>query len=54
MNLISLSSDGMHTGKYSFDMFTHLRASMDSPSWYVYLSLTGRGTFVDRPSLTFS
>ena len=27
------SGYGMHTGKYSFDMFTHFRASMDSPSW---------------------
>ncbi|TFK38204.1 aldehyde dehydrogenase [Crucibulum laeve] len=27
------SGYGMHTGKYSFDMFTHLRSSMDSPSW---------------------
>lgn len=30
-------SAGSTIGKYSFDMFTHLRASMDSPSWYVYL-----------------
>jgi len=27
--------DGQHTGKYTFDMFTHLRASLDSPSWCV-------------------
>ncbi|KAF8156031.1 NAD-aldehyde dehydrogenase [Crassisporium funariophilum] len=27
------SGYGMHTGKYSFEMFTHLRASLDSPSW---------------------
>jgi len=27
------SGYGYHTGKYSFDMFTHLRASLDSPSW---------------------
>jgi hypothetical protein len=32
-NLIE-RSDGFHTGKYSFDMFTHLRASLDSPGWY--------------------
>lgn len=32
--------DGMHTGKYSFDMFTHQRTSMDSPGWCVYLSQT--------------
>ncbi|KAF8196110.1 NAD-aldehyde dehydrogenase [Pholiota molesta] len=24
---------GQHTGKYTFDMFTHLRTSLDSPSW---------------------
>jgi len=27
------SGHGYHSGKYSFDMFTHLRSSMDSPSW---------------------
>ncbi|KAF9051962.1 NAD-aldehyde dehydrogenase [Panaeolus papilionaceus] len=27
------SGYGMHTGIYSFEMFTHLRASLDSPSW---------------------
>ncbi|KAF9009920.1 NAD-aldehyde dehydrogenase [Cyathus striatus] len=27
------SGYGQQTGKYSFDTFTHLRASMDSPSW---------------------
>ncbi|KXN84054.1 Aldehyde dehydrogenase, dimeric NADP-preferring [Leucoagaricus sp. SymC.cos] len=27
------SGSGYHTGRYSFDMFTHLRSSMDSPSW---------------------
>ncbi|CAA7261174.1 unnamed protein product [Cyclocybe aegerita] len=27
------SGYGMHTGQYSFDMFTHFRASMDSPGW---------------------
>jgi aldehyde dehydrogenase (NAD+)/aldehyde dehydrogenase (NAD(P)+) len=27
------SGSGYHTGKFSFDMFTHLRASLDSPSW---------------------
>jgi len=27
------SGSGYHTGKFGFDMFTHLRASMDSPSW---------------------
>ena len=25
--------DGAHTGKYTFDTFTHLRSSLDSPSW---------------------
>ena len=33
--LVEFFSAGYHTGKYSFDMFTHLRASLDSPSWYV-------------------
>ncbi|KAH6903436.1 aldehyde dehydrogenase [Coprinopsis sp. MPI-PUGE-AT-0042] len=27
------SGYGAHTGKFTFDMFTHFRASMDSPSW---------------------
>ncbi|KAF8888614.1 NAD-aldehyde dehydrogenase [Infundibulicybe gibba] len=27
------SGYGAHTGKFGFDMFTHLRSSMDSPSW---------------------
>ncbi|KAF8958145.1 NAD-aldehyde dehydrogenase [Flammula alnicola] len=27
------SGYGNHTGKFSFDMFTHFRASMDSPGW---------------------
>ncbi|EAU89477.1 aldehyde dehydrogenase [Coprinopsis cinerea okayama7 len=27
------SGYGEHTGKFSFDMFTHLRSSIDSPSW---------------------
>ncbi|PFH47014.1 hypothetical protein AMATHDRAFT_153157 [Amanita thiersii Skay4041] len=31
------SGYGAHTGKYSFDMFTHLRSSLDSPSWIDYL-----------------
>ncbi|PPQ80870.1 hypothetical protein CVT25_001879 [Psilocybe cyanescens] len=31
------SGYGMHTGKYTFDMFTHFRASMDSPSWIDYI-----------------
>ncbi|KAF7425984.1 hypothetical protein PC9H_008346 [Pleurotus ostreatus] len=30
---IGPSGSGYHTGKYTFDIFTHLRASMDSPSW---------------------
>jgi aldehyde dehydrogenase (NAD+)/aldehyde dehydrogenase (NAD(P)+) len=30
---IGASGSGYHTGKFSFDMFTHLRASLDSPSW---------------------
>jgi aldehyde dehydrogenase (NAD+) len=30
---IGPSGSGYHTGKFGFDMFTHLRASMDSPSW---------------------
>ncbi|KAJ3880668.1 NAD-aldehyde dehydrogenase [Lentinula edodes] len=27
------SGSGYHTGKYGFDMFTHLRSSLDSPGW---------------------
>ncbi|KAF8623849.1 hypothetical protein AX15_006169 [Amanita polypyramis BW_CC] len=27
------SGYGTHTGKYTFDTFTHLRSSLDSPSW---------------------
>ncbi|KAF7760966.1 hypothetical protein Agabi119p4_10375 [Agaricus bisporus var. burnettii] len=30
---IGPSGNGYHTGKYSFDMFTHLRSSIDAPSW---------------------
>lgn len=32
--ILTLRLDGYHTGKYSFDMFTHLRASMDQHGWY--------------------
>ncbi|KAF8878155.1 NAD-aldehyde dehydrogenase [Gymnopilus junonius] len=31
------SGYGAHTGKYSFDMFTHLRSSMDNPGWVDYI-----------------
>lgn len=27
------SGSGYHTGKFTFDIFTHLRASIDNPSW---------------------
>ncbi|KAF9265110.1 NAD-aldehyde dehydrogenase [Marasmius fiardii PR-910] len=30
---IGPSGSGYHTGKFGFDMFTHLRASIDSPTW---------------------
>uniref|UniRef100_A0A0W0G7Y2 Aldehyde dehydrogenase n=1 Tax=Moniliophthora roreri TaxID=221103 RepID=A0A0W0G7Y2_MONRR len=30
---IGPSGSGYHTGKYGFDMFTHHRSSLDSPSW---------------------
>ncbi|KAJ8516845.1 hypothetical protein ONZ45_g5915 [Pleurotus djamor] len=30
---IGPSGSGYHTGKYTFDMFTHLRSSIDSPGW---------------------
>ncbi|KAK7060129.1 Hexadecenal dehydrogenase [Paramarasmius palmivorus] len=30
---IGPSGSGYHTGKYGFDMFTHFRSSLDSPSW---------------------
>jgi hypothetical protein len=26
--------DGYHTGKASFDTFTHTRATIDNPGWY--------------------
>jgi hypothetical protein len=26
---------GYHTGKFSFDMFTHLRSTLDNPSLFV-------------------
>jgi len=30
---IGPSGSGYHTGKFSFDMFTHLRSTLDSPSF---------------------
>ncbi|KIK05065.1 hypothetical protein K443DRAFT_675362 [Laccaria amethystina LaAM-08-1] len=30
---VGASGTGAHTGKFGFDTFTHLRASLDSPSW---------------------
>ncbi|KAE9394091.1 NAD-aldehyde dehydrogenase [Gymnopus androsaceus JB14] len=30
---IGPSGSGYHTGKYGFDMFTHLRSSLDTPGW---------------------
>ncbi|KLO15667.1 aldehyde dehydrogenase, partial [Schizopora paradoxa] len=30
---IGASGHGYHTGKFGFDLFTHLRATLDSPSW---------------------
>lgn len=30
---IGPSGYGMHTGQYSFDLFTHFRTTMDSPAW---------------------
>ncbi|KAJ2928248.1 hypothetical protein H1R20_g8864, partial [Candolleomyces eurysporus] len=30
---IGPSGSGYHTGKYTFDTFTHFRAALDSPSW---------------------
>ncbi|EEB94492.1 hypothetical protein MPER_06683 [Moniliophthora perniciosa FA553] len=34
---IGPSGSGYHSGKYGFDMFTHLRSSLDSPSWIEFL-----------------
>ncbi|KAK7467379.1 Hexadecenal dehydrogenase [Stygiomarasmius scandens] len=34
---IGPSGSGYHTGKYGFDMFTHLRSSISSPSWIDYI-----------------
>jgi aldehyde dehydrogenase (NAD+) len=28
----------MTTGKYSFDLFTHFRSTLDNPRWYVFAS----------------
>ena len=33
---LSFTSDGMHTGRYSFDLFTHFRTTLDSPGWFVF------------------
>ncbi|TFK21603.1 aldehyde dehydrogenase [Coprinopsis marcescibilis] len=30
---VGSSGYGQHTGKFTFDLFTHLRGSIDSPSW---------------------
>jgi hypothetical protein len=36
------SPAGYHTGKYSFEMFTHLRSTLDHPSLFVpFFSLAG-------------
>jgi len=34
---IGPSGQGMHTGEYTFNMFTHFRSSMDSPGWIDYI-----------------
>ena len=34
-SLMSLSLAGYHTGKYSFDIFTHLRSTLDNPALFV-------------------
>ncbi|KAF8892380.1 Aldehyde/histidinol dehydrogenase [Mucidula mucida] len=34
---VGASGSGAHNGKYGFDTFTHLRASLDSPSWVDYI-----------------
>ncbi|KAH9962980.1 NAD-aldehyde dehydrogenase [Russula dissimulans] len=34
---IGPSGSGYHTGKYSFDMFTHLRSTLDNPSFTEHL-----------------
>ncbi|VDB82750.1 unnamed protein product [Peniophora sp. CBMAI 1063] len=38
---IGPSGSGQHTGKYGFDMFTHMRATLDNPSW-LDLIMSGR------------
>ncbi|KZS97992.1 NAD-aldehyde dehydrogenase [Sistotremastrum niveocremeum HHB9708] len=38
---IGPSGQGAHTGKYSFDTFTHLRSTLDSPGWVDFI-LGGR------------
>ncbi|KAI0319244.1 NAD-aldehyde dehydrogenase [Amylostereum chailletii] len=34
---IGPSGSGSHTGKYTFDMFTHLHPTLDNPSWLDYV-----------------
>jgi hypothetical protein len=31
---------GYHTGKYSFDLFTHQRSTFTMPNWYVRVTVT--------------
>ncbi|KZV71824.1 ALDH-like protein, partial [Peniophora sp. CONT] len=38
---IGPSGSGQHTGKFGFDMFTHMRATLDNPSW-LDLIMSGR------------
>jgi aldehyde dehydrogenase (NAD+) len=42
---------GYHTGKFSFDMFTHLRSTLDNPSLFV-LFFTGRRTLPNSSLLS--
>ena len=36
------SSAGCHTGKFSFDLFTHLRSTLDNPGLFVIFSVDKR------------
>ena len=50
---MSLPLAGYHTGKYSFDMFTHLRSTLDNPALFV-LSRCLAGPYLTFPSQALS
>ena len=40
-------TDGMHTGQYTFDLFTYFHMTLDSPGWFVCLSFSKKKTPLD-------